>query len=107
MVTIINSSNEFHELVSNNDKVLVDFYADWCGPCKMMGPIVEEIASEINTEDSKNKIKICKVNVDQNSDLAAEFSVQSIPTLIYFKNGEFNNKIIGLRPKEDILKIII
>ncbi len=74
---------------------IVDFYADWCGPCKMLAPILEQI-----------KENVLKINVDEHEDLAQEFGVMSIPTVIFFKNGEEKNKIIGFRSKEEILKLI-
>ena len=76
---------------------LVDFYADWCEPCKMMSPIVDEIA------DERTDVTVAKVNVDESSELASRFGVVSIPTLIIFKNGNESNRIIGARPKAAIL----
>ncbi len=102
MIIQIKSSAEFEQEVLKSDKpVIVDFYADWCGPCKMLSPIIDEIADEKN-----DQIKVCKVNVDENSELAQKYSVQSIPTLICFKNGDVHKKSLGLIPKEEVLKIV-
>jgi thioredoxin 1 len=103
MVTIIDGIEQFNKIIESTEKVLIDFYADWCGPCKMMGPIIEEICED-NLQDD---LKICKVNVDKNSELAQKFSILSIPTLIYFKNGEISAKVTGVRPKEEILKLLV
>lgn len=101
MITQINSADEFKEALTSDKIVLVDFYADWCGPCKMLSPIIDEIANEKNDE-----IKVCKVNVDQNQNLALEYSVQSIPTVISFKNGEIYKKSVGLVLKDEILNLL-
>jgi len=88
------------EVLKGDGTVLVDFYADWCGPCKMVAPIVDEIAEECTD------VTVGKVNVDENPDIAAAYGVMSIPTLIVFKNGAEYGKIIGYRPKEDILELL-
>ena len=93
------SAENFESEISKNT-VLVDFYADWCGPCKMVAPIVEEIAAE------REDVSVFKVNVDENPDVAAAYSVMSIPTLIVFKNGELYAKTIGYRPKEALLDML-
>ncbi len=97
MALKLNSQNFENEILNKNGTALVDFYADWCGPCKMVAPIVEEIAAE--NED----ITVGKVNVDESNDLAYKYGVASIPTLIVFENGEETERIVGYRPKEDIL----
>ncbi len=85
----------FNELVLNSDKpVLVDFWAEWCGPCRMVGPIVEELAS-----DYDGKAVVGKVNVDENSSVAAQFGIRNIPTLLVFKNGEVVDKQVGVAAK--------
>ncbi|MDE6024448.1 MAG: thioredoxin [Lachnospiraceae bacterium] len=95
------NDDNFEEEVVNSDKpVLVDFYADWCGPCKMMGPIIDEIASEAKD------IKICKCNVDNAQGLAESYNVMSIPTLILFKNGEVLKRSVGAIPKQSILDMM-
>ena len=96
----ISEENFESEVLKSELPVLVDFWAPWCGPCRMMGPIVDEIAEE-NLE-----LKVCKVNVDEASELAIKYDVESIPTLIYFKNGQVRDTMIGLRTKQDIMNEI-
>ncbi|EAH9148798.1 thioredoxin, partial [Campylobacter upsaliensis] len=76
---------------------LVDFWAPWCGPCRMLSPVIDELAS-----DFEGKAKICKVNTDEQGDLAAEYGVRSIPTLIFFKNGEVAGQLVGAQSKQTI-----
>jgi len=87
------------EVLKSNLPVLVDFWAEWCGPCKVIGPIVSEIAEELS-----GKLKVAKVNVDDAQDLAGSFNVMSIPTLILFKGGEAVEQIVGAVPKDQILE---
>lgn len=95
------SSENFTEEVLNSEKpVLVDFYADWCGPCNAMAPVIEELAKEL-----EGKAKVGKINVDENSDIAVEYNVMSIPTLIVFKNGKEEKRLVGLRDKEELLSL--
>ena len=95
------SSENFEKEVLKSEKpVLVDFYADWCGPCKMMSPIIEELATELD-----GKAKVGKINVDENPDIAVEYNVMSIPTLIIFKNGKEEKRLVGLRDKEELLNL--
>ena len=96
----INSENFEQEVLNSEKPVLVDFFADWCGPCKMMAPIVEELATELD-----GKVKVGKINVDENSDIAVEYNVMSIPTLIVFKNGKEEKRIVGVRDKEELLRL--
>ncbi len=97
-MSIIKISKEnFTSEVLNSDKtVLLDFYADWCGPCRMVSPIVSEIAKE------RSDIKVGKINVDEQPELAAKFQVMSIPMLAVIKNGKLDNQVVGYRPKEQI-----
>ena len=96
----INKEN-FQQVVLHSDKpVLVDFWASWCGPCQMVLPIMDEIA------DERSDIKVCKINVDEQKELARQFRVMSIPTLAVFKNGEMVNRSTGAKPKEQILQMI-
>ena len=95
----VNKSN-FEEIKNSEKRVLLDFYADWCGPCKMVAPILEEIAEE------NPQYTICKINVDENPDLAMEFGVSTIPNLIVMENGAIIKQIAGARPKAAILKML-
>lgn len=96
----INKEN-FHEEVINADKpVLLDFWASWCGPCRMVAPVLEEIAKE------RSDIKVGKINVDEQAELAGQFGVASIPTLVVMKGGKIVNQAIGARPKDQILEML-
>lgn len=96
----INKNNFQEEVMNANQPVLVDFWAAWCGPCQMLGPVIEEIAAE------RNDIKVAKVNVDEQPELASQFQVMSIPTLIVIKDGQIVNKSVGAKPKDQILKML-
>jgi thioredoxin 1 len=98
-VLSLNSGN-FEQVLNSGKTVLIDFYADWCGPCKMLSPIVDKIAEE--TSD----IVVSKVNVDDEEDIAAKYGVMSIPTLVVLKNGEVAGKSVGVQPKEKILELL-
>ncbi len=99
VITVTNANFE-NEVMASDKPVLIDFWAAWCGPCRMVGPIVDEIAEE------RSDIKVCKVNVDEEGELANKFGIMSIPTLVVMKNGEVTNKASGARPKEAILELI-
>lgn len=99
---IINSMEEFDAVVNGDKVTLVDFWASWCGPCKMLMPTIEEVAKEL--EGTAN---VAKVNVDDNEDIAIKFKIMSIPTLMIFKNGEMKEKMIGLRAKQQIIDAIM
>lgn len=92
----INKENFASEVLNSNKPVLLDFYADWCGPCHMVGPIVSEIANE------RSDVKVGKINVDEQPELAAQFQVMSIPMLAVIKNGKLENQVVGYRSKEQI-----
>lgn len=97
---IINK-NEFENIIKENKPTLVDFFATWCGPCKMLSPILEKVEEESNGE-----YNIVKVDIDESYDLAKKFGIMSVPTMIVFKNGEEVEKLIGLRQKNQIEEII-
>ncbi len=101
-MTAINiNKNNFQSEVMNSDKpVLLDFWAPWCGPCRMVVPIVEEIAGE------RSDIKVGKVNVDEEQELAGQFGIMTIPTLVVMKNGKIVKQVSGARPKKEILEMI-
>ena len=95
------TKNNFQEEVINSKKpVLLDFWASWCGPCRMVSPIVDEIAEE------RSDVKVCKVNVEEQRELAAAFKVMSIPTLVVMKDGQIVEKAVGARPKDQILSML-
>jgi thioredoxin 1 len=96
----IHNDNFRSEVLESEKVVLLDFYADWCGPCRMLGPVIDEIAAE------NPHIKVGKVNVDENMDLASQFKVVSIPLLVVIKNGEVVNKSLGVKAKEEILEML-
>lgn len=101
MSTIQVNKSSFQQEVLNSDKpVLMDFWAPWCGPCRMVGPVLEEIAAE------RPDVKVVKVNVDEEQELAAQFGVMSIPLLVVVKNGQVVDRSVGARPKAQILSML-
>lgn len=96
----ITKQNFEKEVLQSDKKVLIDFWASWCGPCRMVSPVIEEIANE------RPDIKVCKVNVDEQQELAAEFQIMSIPALVVMENGKIVNQSVGARPKAQILALL-
>lgn len=94
----ITSENYEEEVIKSEKTVLIDFYADWCGPCKMMSPIIDQIA-----EEKAEALKVGKVNVDENQDLAMKYGIMSIPTIVIIKNGQVEKTFVGVRDKNEIL----
>ena len=101
MEITVNKENFEQEVINSEIPVLVDFWATWCGPCRMIAPILEEIANE-----NVGKIKVAKINVDEEMELAMQFKIEAIPTLLVFKNGEIVNKSLGVLAKEEILNLL-
>ena len=99
-VTSLNGDNFNSEVLENTGKVLVDFYADWCGPCKMMSPVIDKIAEEVEG------VKVCKLNVDDAQEIAGQYGVMSIPTIMVFENGEVKEKFVGVTSKQELLDAI-
>lgn len=95
MATVVNAQNFDEEVTNSSVPVMIDFFADWCGPCKMLMPIVEELAGEY-----EGKVNILKLDVDESQDLAQKYGVMSIPTLVFIKNGEEVDRITGALPKD-------
>ena len=96
----VNDANFENEVLKSDIPVFVDFWAPWCGPCKMVGPIIEEISSEYD-----GKLKICKVNVDDNTDSAAKYEIRSIPTFVRFKDGKEVNRGMGASSKDGLVSV--
>lgn len=96
----INNENFANEVLNSDKTVLLDFYADWCAPCRMLGPVVAEIAEE------RSDIKVGKINVDEQSELAAQFQVMSIPMLAVIKDGKLVNRAVGYMSKDEIKKLL-
>ena len=95
------NTNNFESLVSGNQLVVIDFWAPWCGPCRALSPIIEELAKEY-----KDKAVIGKCDTDENNDIAVQFGVRNIPMLVFLKNGELKDTLVGLVKKDEIIKVI-
>ena len=95
------TTSTFDQIINDTKPVLVDFWAAWCGPCRMLGPIVEELASEVG-----DKAIVGKVNVDEEPQLAARYGISTIPTILVFQNGEVIQKSVGVRPKEELKSLL-
>jgi thioredoxin 1 len=95
MAQMFNDDNFQKEVLDQKGLVVVDFWAPWCGPCQIMGPIIDQFA-----EDNKGKVRVGKLNVDESSKMASKYGVSSIPTIIIFKNGEIVDQMLGIQPKE-------
>lgn len=100
MTIEVTAQNFDEEVLNYKGKVLVDFWAEWCGPCMMLGPVIEEVSEEVDD------VKFCKVNCDEARDVALQFGIMTIPNLIVFENGEQVNQSIGYIEKEDVLNLI-
>ena len=101
MEIAVNDDNFKKEVLDEKLPVLVDFWAEWCGPCRMISPVIGEIAKEYT-----GKLKVCKLNVDSGPNTASTYGVMNIPTLVFFKNGQIVDKIVGALPKKDIVSRI-
>ena len=98
MVKEINTENFNSEVLSNNGVTVVDFFANWCGPCRKLGPILEEVETEL-----ASKVKFAKINTDENIEMARQYQVSGLPTLMIFKNGQPVERLVGLMPKSSII----
>lgn len=98
MVQEINTENFDKEVISHNGVIVVDFFANWCGPCRKLGPILEEVEQEL-----ASKVKFAKINTDDNLEMAKKYQVSGLPTLMVFKNGEAVERMVGLMPKSSII----
>ena len=93
-------NNELDDIIKNNNKVIVDCYAPWCGPCKMISPIMDELAQEVDDT------MFIKINIDENEEVSEKYNIMSIPTILYFKDSELKEQIVGFKTKDELLNII-
>ncbi len=100
-VTVLTKNNFENEVLNSDKPVLIDFWAAWCGPCRMLSPVIDEIGEEYSED-----VKVCKVNVDDEGELASQFDVMSIPTLVIIKNGKIVETAVGAKSKNDILRML-
>src|SRR6266487_1603389 len=101
-VIILNESNFDRELTQDDKPMIVDFWADWCGPCKMIAPLLDEIARE-----KAGSLKVAKVNVDENQSLSLKYNIRAIPALLFFKNGQLRDQVTGVASKKDLLNRVV
>ena len=94
------TDKDFEKIIKEEKKVLIDCYADWCGPCKMLSPVIDEVSEEVKD------YKFYKLNVDDNEETAKKYGIMSIPTLLLFENGELKDTLIGFKPKDDLIEIL-
>lgn len=100
-VTVLTKNNFENEVLNSDKPVLIDFWAAWCGPCRMLSPVIDELGEEYSED-----VKVCKVNVDDEGELASQFDVMSIPTLVIIKNGKIVETAVGAKSKNDILRML-
>jgi len=100
LILTVNKNNFQKEVLESDRPVLIDFWASWCGPCKSLSPIIDEISAE------HPEIKVCKVNIDEEQELASRFDIMSVPTLLVIKDGKVVNQSVGLKPKNQILQML-
>lgn len=100
-VVELTSANWEQEVLNSSQPVLVDFWAPWCGPCRMLAPTIEELANEY-----AGRVKVAKLNIDDNQDIASQYGISSIPTVMVFKNGQMVERVVGLNPKQRFVEIL-
>ncbi len=101
MHIVVDKNNFQSEVLEYSNQVIVDFWAPWCGPCQMLGPLIDEIGDEL-----KDQVKVTKINADENQEIAAKYNVSSLPTVLIFKKGQVVNTIVGFRQKQDYLNAL-
>ncbi|KOA19855.1 thioredoxin-1 [Clostridium homopropionicum DSM 5847] len=101
MIREIGGSNFIQEVINSETAVLVDFWAPWCGPCRMLGPVIEELSEEVGT-----KARFFKINVDENPEIAQKYRISSIPNVMVFKDGEVVENLVGFRPKQEFVRAL-